>query len=67
LQITGFDAAEQPRTGKFADLAAFRASGLIGTYLFDFTGADGSSKFLSQIGEFTADAWVESRTASGHE
>ena len=56
LQITGFDAAGTASgQANLQDLAAFRASGLIGTYLFDFTGADGSSKFLSQIGEFTAD------------
>jgi hypothetical protein len=56
LQITGFDAAGTA-TGQanLQDLSAFRASGLNGTYVFDFSGVDGSSKFLSQVGEFTAD------------
>jgi hypothetical protein len=56
LQFTGFDTAGTASgQANLQDLAAFRASGLIGTYIFDFAGEDGSSKFLSQIGEFTAD------------
>jgi len=56
LQITGFDASGTAAgQASLQDLSAFRVSGLNGTYVFDFTGVDGSSKFLSQIGEFTAD------------
>ena len=56
LQITGFDAfGTAAGQASLQDLSAFRVSGLNGTYVFDFTGVDGSSKFLSQIGEFTAD------------
>jgi hypothetical protein len=56
LQFTGFDTAGTASgQANLQDLAAFSASGLIGTYIFDFTGEDGSSNFLSQIGEFTAD------------
>jgi hypothetical protein len=56
LQITGFDAAGTASgQANLQDPSAFRASGLTGTYIFDFAGEDGSSKFLSQIGEFTAD------------
>jgi hypothetical protein len=56
LRLNGFDTAGTASgQANLQDLAAFRASGLIGTYIFDFAGEDGSSKFLSQIGEFTAD------------
>jgi hypothetical protein len=56
LQITGFDAAGTASgQANLQDPAVFRASGLLGAYVFDFTGVDGSSKFLSLIGEFTAD------------
>jgi hypothetical protein len=56
LQITGFDAAGTASgQANLQDPAVFLDSGLFGPYLFDFTGVDGSPKFLSQIGEFTAD------------
>jgi hypothetical protein len=55
LQITGFDTSGTA-TGlaNLQDPTFFNASGLVGTYVFDFAGVHGSSA-LSQIGEFTAD------------
>jgi hypothetical protein len=56
LQIIGFDSTGTA-TGQanLQDATAFSSSGLFGTYVFDFTGVDSSSKLLSQIGEFTTD------------
>jgi hypothetical protein len=55
LQITGFDASGTA-TGQanLQDPTFFNASGLIGTYVFDFAGVHGGSP-LSEIGEFTSD------------
>jgi hypothetical protein len=55
LQITGFDSTGMA-TGQadLQDPTFFKASGLSGTYVFDFGGVHGSST-LSQIGEFTSD------------
>ena len=55
-QIIGSDASgTSVGQANLQDLTAFKVSALIGTYVFDFTGLDSSSKPLSQIGEFTAD------------
>jgi hypothetical protein len=55
LQITGFDATGTA-TGQanLQDATFFTSSGLIGTYIFDFSGVHGAAP-LSQIGEFTSD------------
>jgi hypothetical protein len=56
VQIIGSDASGTS-TGQanLQDLTAFKLSALLGTYVFDFTGLDTSSKPLSQIGEFATD------------
>ena len=56
LQIIGFDSTGTS-TGQanLQNASTFGISGLSGTYVFDFTGLDSSSKTLSQIGEFSAD------------
>jgi hypothetical protein len=55
LQITGFDTSGTA-TGQanLQDPTFFKASGLIGTYVFDFAGVHGGAA-LSEIGEFTSD------------
>jgi hypothetical protein len=55
LQITGFDTSGTA-TGQanLQDPTFFKASGLIGTYVFDFAGVHGGSA-LSEIGEFASD------------
>jgi hypothetical protein len=55
LQISGFDSTGTA-TGQanLQDPTFFNAGGLIGTYVFDFSGVHGGSP-LSQIGEFTSD------------
>lgn len=55
LQITGFDSTGTA-SGKASarDVTAFGSTALTGTYVFDFSGVQGSGG-LSQIGEFTAD------------
>jgi hypothetical protein len=56
MQMSGFDASGTSiGQANLQDLTAFKLSALFGTYVFDFTGLDASSKPLSQIGEFTAD------------
>jgi hypothetical protein len=56
VQIIGSDASGTSiGQANLQDLTAFKLSALLGTYVFDFTGLDSSSKPLSQIGEFTAD------------
>jgi hypothetical protein len=55
LQITGFDATGTASgQANLQDATFFNAAGLVGTYVFDFSGVHGSAA-LSQIGEFTAD------------
>ncbi len=55
MQIAGFDATGTASgQANLQDPTFFNAAGLIGTYVFDFSGAHGSAA-LSQIGEFTAD------------
>jgi hypothetical protein len=55
MQITGFDSSGTA-TGQAnrQDSTFFNAAGLIGAYVFDFSGVHGSSP-LSQIGEFASD------------
>jgi hypothetical protein len=56
VQIIGYDASGTSiGQANLQDLTAFKVSALLGTYVFDITGLDSSSKPLSQIGEFTAD------------
>ena len=56
LQIISYDptgtAAGQ---ANLQSVAAFKTSSLLGTYLFDVSGLDGSGKPISEIGEFFAD------------
>jgi hypothetical protein len=58
LQIIGFDATGtatgQANAQNASTFAGAPLSALNGTYVFDFSGADGSNR-LSQIGEFKAD------------
>jgi hypothetical protein len=55
LQITGFDnSGTATGQANLQDPTFFNASGLIGTYVFDFAGVHGVSP-LSEIGEFTSD------------
>jgi hypothetical protein len=55
MQITGFDATGTASgQANLQDATFFNNAGLIGTYVYDFSGVHGSAA-LSQIGEFTAD------------
>jgi hypothetical protein len=55
MQITGFDATGTASgQANLQDPTFFNDAGLVGTYVYDFSGVHGSAP-LSQIGEFTAD------------
>ena len=56
LQIISFDATGTAAgQADLQNVASFKTSALLGTYLFDFSGLDSSGKPISQVGEFVAD------------